>query len=157
MATYSFSDIQFVLSHPAYPPFSMNGQGVGEVRISYDQDNSAHTLGADGTVMVSKIRANNGSISLSMQQTSPLHAWLKGLFNYLNTAPTNQWAAMAVDITGAFMVDNIRARGVSIQKRADQGYAQQGENVTWTLMAADIQGQGTTQATINTNVSGTII
>lgn len=157
ITTYSFNDIKAVFSHPAYPAFTINGQGVGEIHIAYANDNTAHELAADGSVMISKIRADNGNFTISMQQTSTMHQWMKGLFNQLMTSPTNLWAAINITISspsGGF--DNIQLTGVSFSKRSDQPYQQQGQLVTWSFMAANIQTIGSTLAAINLNTSAVL-
>ena len=154
--TYSFSDVKAVLSFPGYPAYTINGQGLGEITISYINDNTVHDLAADGSVMVSKIKADNATVAINMQQTSPLHQWFKGLFNYLQVAPTVNWASGRVTISspaGGF--NNINLTGVSITKRADQPFQQQGQMITWNLMAANGQTIGSTQATLS--VGATIV
>jgi len=142
ITTYSFSDIIAVIAHPQFPAFSLNGQGIGEIAISYSNDNTAHDLAADGSVMVSKIKANNGTLAMTMQQTSPLHKYLKQLFNFVQAQQTAAWIQTAITISSpAGTFDSILATGVSLTKRADQPYQQQGQNVTWTFMAAEIAYQ----------------
>lgn len=144
--TYSFSDINLVINPFGRPAFTINGQGVGEVNIAYANDNTSHELAADGSVMVSRITANNGTISISAQQTSRLHGWLMGLFNALNDpqTPAALWASIRIDITTLTgLQDNKNFTGVSFTKRADQPYQQQGQMVTWNFMFADGQGMGT--------------
>lgn len=156
--TYSFSDIKMVISHPAYPAYTVNGNGVGEINIEYANDNTTQDLAADGTVMISKIEANNGTVTISMQQTSPMHQWMKGFFNALRSQPTNMWAKANINVSspaGGF--DNIALSGVSFQKRAAQPYQAQGQMVTWSFMFANGQTIGSTLAAINLNTSATIL
>lgn len=158
--TYSFSDVKIVLQFPGYPSYTVNGQGTGDISITYANDNSAHNLAADGSVMVSRIRAENGAMSLNVQQTSPLHNWLKGVFNYLNNPQTASalWASGVVTVSspnGGF--ENINLTGVSFTKRADQPYQQQGQMVTWNFMYANGQTVGTTIANTFQNVAGNIV
>lgn len=150
--TYSFSDINMVLNFPGWPAYTINGQGVGEISISYINDNTAHDLAADGSVMVSKIKADNANVTLTVQQTSGLHGWLLGLFNYLMTASTSLWAAGNITIsTPTGVVTNINLSGVSFTKRSDQTFQQQGQMFTWNLMAAGVQGFGSPTAILNTS------
>jgi hypothetical protein len=106
------------------------------------QEKTAHDLAADGSVMVSKLAGDNGSISISTQQTSALHKWLLQWFNALKVGPTSIWAA-----TGMFLRNTADGTshviiGVSPQKIPDKPYQAQGQHVTWVLMAADIQSVG---------------
>src|SRR5688572_12709967 len=105
---YSFSNVNMVINPPGFPSYTVNGQGVGEISIGYINDNTVHDLAADGTVMVSKVAADNGNVSITVQQTSPLHQYLKGIFNALMLAPAASWAGMKISassINGGF--DNI--------------------------------------------------
>lgn len=156
--TYSFNDIKMVISHPAYPAYTVNGQGIGEVGISWQNDNTAHDVAADGKVMVSKIVANNGSIAITMQQTSQMHQWMKGLFNTLKNAPSQLWAAGRIDISSPDGIgDNIQLTGVSFTKRSDQPFQAQGQMVTWNLMFAKGETNGSVLAAISQTVSAQII
>lgn len=82
-STYSFTDITATISHPSYGSYSLEGEGIGDMTISKVTDRTAHDVAADGHIMVSKIAGNNGNITINAQQTSGLHNWLQGLFNYL--------------------------------------------------------------------------
>lgn len=148
VSTYSFNDIIMTIAHPTYPAFVLNGQGVGEVTIAYPNDNTAQELAADGSVMISKIAADNATVAITMQQTSSLHTWLKGLFNFLNISPAALWAGASIHIqsvSGGF--DNITLTGVSPTKRADQPYQKLAQMVTWNFMAANGQTFGSIVAT----------
>ncbi|MGD8188571.1 phage protein [Brevibacillus ginsengisoli] len=136
--TYSFADVSTVISHPAVGQFVATGAGLGTISISMSTDRSSHDVSADGSVMVSKIMGRNGNLTLSAQQTSDLHKWLLKLYNYLEKAPTSEWAAIKVTVRAPTMQDLIRATGVSIQKLPDKPYQAQGQQVSWVLMAADI-------------------
>lgn len=136
--TYSFSDVLLTFSHPSMGTYPVNGQGAGEISINYQDDNTAHSRAADGSVMVSKIKADNAQIAISIQQTSDFHRWLKNLFNFLNVSPASVWALATITVQVPINGEYITATGVSPQKRADQPYQEQGQNVTWNFMAASV-------------------
>lgn len=147
---YSFSNVHLVINPPGFQSYTVNGQGVGEIAITWAQDNTVHDLAADGSVMVSKIQADNASISITVQQTSPLHQYLKGVFNALMAAGSEFWASTNIALSspnGGF--DAITLTGVSIQKRSDQPFQQQGQRVTWNFMAANAQTTGSVSAAVN--------
>ncbi len=151
---YSFSNIHMVINPPGFQSYVVNGQGVGEIAISWANDNTVHDLAADGKVMVSKVQADNGTVALTIQQTSPLHQYLKGVFNQLMAQNPVFWAGITILISspnGGF--DALTLTGVSFQKRSDQPYQQQGQRVTWNFMAADIQTVGSIQAGLQTVAS----
>ena len=77
--------------------------GIGDFNIAKNTDRTVHDVAADGTIMVSKIAGNNGNVSINAQQTSNLHAWLQGLFNYVWSADTSQWAQLSLTITAPKM------------------------------------------------------
>lgn len=138
-STYSFSDIGLTISHPSVGQYIMSGEGMGSINVTMTQDRTAHDIAADGSVMVSKIRARNGTIAISAQQTSKLHQWLTKWFNYLESASTNEWADTNIIIRAPKMGQTIIATYVSPQKLPDRPYQAQGQQLTWNLMAADIQ------------------
>jgi hypothetical protein len=160
-STYSFNDINFSILPPTSAgsilqlgnlgilgnlaasvfgsAFNMNGQGVGEINIAYSDDNSTHQRGADGSVMVSKITADNGTISITTQQTSALNTYLIKLFKALKFGPTSIWAGMTITVdTTRGTAEKITCTGVSFAKRADRPYQAEGQMITWNFMAANI-------------------
>lgn len=137
--TYSFADVIMTISHPAIGQYVATGAGLGSITTTMTTDRTAHDISADGSVMVSKIKGRNGTHAISVQQTSDLNKWLLKLYNYLETAPTNQWAGITIVIRSPQMQDLITSTGVSFQKLPDRPYQTQGQQVTWNLMAADIQ------------------
>jgi hypothetical protein len=156
--TYSFSNTAVVIAPPTGAAFTLNGQGIGEITIDWINDNTAHDLAADGTVMVSKITAANANFTVTAQQTSNLHQYLRGLFNALYQGPANQWAATTITITsldGSF--DNVILTGVSFAKQATQPFQAQGQMVSWNMMAANAVTQGSLSGSfINPNLSNNI-
>ena len=142
MTTYSFQDVDFDIAHADLgDQYSISGDGVGSIAFAMSNERTAHDVAADGAVMVSKIKAKNGTIVIQIQQTSPLHKWLLKLFNKLqaDSSSTTYWAGIKTVLRAPKMGDQITATGVSFQKQADRGYKSQGEQVSWTLMAAEIQ------------------
>ncbi|HBC94296.1 MAG TPA: DUF3277 domain-containing protein [Pelotomaculum sp.] len=137
--TYSFADVSVVIKHPSVGRITANGEGLGNISISMATDRTAHDVAADGTVMVSKIRGRNGTVSIATQQSSSLNRWLKKWYNYLETADADEWADATITIRSNVMDDHHTITGVSPQKQPDRPYQAQGQQVTWTLMAADIQ------------------
>ena len=137
--TYSFSDVSVIIAHPSVGQYVANGVGIGTINVSMTTDRTAHDVAADGSVMVTKIRGRNGAVTIAVQQTSELNKWLLKWYNYLEAAATSKWAETTITIKSPVMKDLISATGVSPQKLADKPYQAQGQNVNWTLMAADIQ------------------
>lgn len=137
-STYSFEDVTATLNFSGVIPIEVTGAGVGSIDINMASEKTAHDIGADGTVMISKIKGNNGSVAISLQQTSPTHKLLLLWYNYLLSAPSNVWASNSITIRNNINGDTIIATGVSPQKLPDRSYQAQGQRVTWNFMAADI-------------------
>lgn len=138
--TYSFADVSFTMSHLAVGSFTFTGEGVGTITVTMANDVTQHDLAADGSVMVSKILAGNGSIALAIQQTSAGHKWLKKWYNYVKVAPTAEWAKASAVLKNPQLGDQITMSGISPQKRADVGFQAAGQQVTWNMMATTING-----------------
>ena len=136
--TYSFLDMAGSIHHPVIGDFLFTGEGVGSVTVSKTTDRSAHDVAGDGSIMVSKIAGNNGTITIECQQTSPVQAWLQSWFNQLVGLPTAEWATTSVLMKNTSTGGSHLCTGVSPQKEGDVPYQAQGSRVTWTLMCADI-------------------
>jgi len=142
MATtvYSFADVSLVISHPKVGKFTITGEGVGSVSISRANDMTQHDVAADGSVMVSKIFTENGTVAIAIQQTSAAHKWLKKWHDYLKVAPTSEFAKSTAILKNPAVGETISMSGVTPQKRADSAFQQAGQQVTWNLMAGKITG-----------------
>lgn len=138
--TYSFQDVICTINLPGSPPISVNGLGIGEITLAPINDNTAHDLAADGSIMVTKVQADNGNITISAQQTSALNTFLINAFKFLKLAPTNLWAQGTITIASpSGLGQRVQCTGVSFTKRSDKNYQQQGQKWSWQLMAASIQ------------------
>ncbi len=137
--TYSFTDTIVTITHPAWGQISLNGAGLGNVVVTMTTDRTAHDISADGSVMVSKIAGRNGNIAINVQQTSSAAKQITKLFNYLVNAPAALWAQTVVTINNAVSQDAITATGVAPQKQSDKPFQAAGQQLTWNLMAADVQ------------------
>ena len=135
---YSFADVSFTISHPKVGKFTATGEGIGSISIAMSNDATQHDVAADGSVMVSKITTENGTIALAVQQTSAFHKWMQKWNSYLKVAPTSEWAQTSAMLKDPALGETISISGISPQKRADAAYQQAGQQVTWNLMAAKI-------------------
>ena len=138
---YSFNDVSCSFSHPNVGSKSTTGAGTGSIATSQATAKTIHEVAADGRVLISKVAGDNGTIVVSIQQTSEIHQWLlKNWYNYINgsNASTADWAAMVVTINDKNSNLVITATGVSPEKVADIPYQAQGQMVSWNLMAAEI-------------------
>lgn len=136
--TYSFEDVTCSLNHSAVGAASTTGAGMGSITVSMAGDRTAHDIAADGTVMISKLANKNGTIALAIQQTSELNKYLLRWYNYIDSAKASEWAGMNITIKSNNLGDITTCTGVSPQKLADRPYQAQGQQITWTLMCAEI-------------------
>ena len=145
MSTYSFKALTGAFSHPLVGDFIFAGKmGLGQINITMATDRTAHDTSADGSVMVSYISGDSGTVTIEAQQTSLLHKFLIAWYNAIKTigdaGDPSLWAAAAMTLRNTTSGDHHSIRGISPQKKGDWPYAAAGGKVTWTLMAADIQG-----------------
>jgi len=144
MKTYGFAGVSFAFFHPLTGPYVFTGkQGNGAFSIAMAGEKSTHDVAADGGVMVSMVMGDNGALTVEAQQTSDFHAFLVQWYNLIKTAAElgdlTDWATASISIKS--LVDGAwhSLTGVSPAKLADKGYAAQGQKVSWTLLAADVQ------------------
>jgi len=138
-STYSFEDLFVTLTHRAMGQLTLQGAGIGSITFAMANDVSSHDLAADGSVMTTKTKADNGTVAISLQQTSDAHAWLTRLYNYLAGASSREWAGISLMGTSPAMQVTHIGSYMSFQKRADKPYAQAGAQVTWTFLAGDLK------------------
>lgn len=138
ITTYSFADTVGSIHSDAVGDYSFVGEGIGSLTISQTTDRTAHSIAADGSVMVSKIPGNNGTVTIECQQTSPLHEWLCKWFQTLWNSKTSEWAGTTIYVENTSTKTKHIITGVSPTKQPDVPYQTQGANITWQLMAADI-------------------
>ena len=137
--TYSFTDVHAIISHPDYGSFSLQGEGVGDFVVSMSTDRTVHDVASDGHIMVSKIAGNNGQVVINAQQTSNMHKWLLGLYNYLWSADTNAWSEISLTIHAPEMDESTYCKEGAFLKIGDKPHQSQGQRVAWTILFADVQ------------------
>lgn len=145
--TYSFKDLVGVLTNPVITPLQIVGGniGLGNISIRMLTQRAEFESGADGVVMPSYIPGRSGELTIEVQQTSDLHHALLNLFNNLSNA------ADGGDLSNTFAtVLSLRTildgsghlcSGCFFKQIPDKPYASKGQNVTWTVMSADIVNQ----------------
>lgn len=136
--TYSFEDVTCSFAHPGVGAASSTGAGLGTIAIAMANDKSAHDVAADGTVMITKIAGKNGTIAITMQQTSELHKYLLRWYNFIEVSNSSEFAKMTLTIKSSNLGDTTICTGVTPQKLAERPYQAQGQHITWNLMVAEI-------------------
>ena len=133
-STYAFEDLAVVINHPSKGQLTLQGEGLGSITFAMANDVSSHDLAADGSVMTSKIKAGNGTVTISVQQTSSANKWFRDLYNYLESASSSEWAEISLMAESKVMGVNM-----SFQKKPDGAYQQSGQQVSWAFLAGDIK------------------
>lgn len=144
-STYSFKDLTGVLVSPLAGQIIIAGGniGLGQITIDMTATRSEIDAAADGAIMTSAIAGgDHATVTLEMQQTSPLHKFLLQMNNLhqtaLNSGDVTFWAASALDLTAIFSGAQHIGTGVSIMKTPPKVYAARGAMLSWTLLAANM-------------------
>jgi hypothetical protein len=142
--TYSFKDLTGVLTNPVLGsplPLAGGNIGNGTITIRMVTMRTEHDVAADGVVMPSYVAGRNAEVTIEMLQTADLHHAFVDLFNVLETAANSgdvsNWAGTTITFRTIQDGSTHVLSGVSFQKIPDKPYAARGQNITWTLMAAD--------------------
>lgn len=141
---YSFKDTAGTYTNPVAGAFLFAGQiGMNQAHVTMATEKTTHTVAADGTVMITYIAGDNGSIAIEVQQTSDAHKFFLEAYNTLKALADQgnitSWGAGAITLRNLLDGSMHVATGVSFPKIPDKVYAAQGQNITWNLMCADIQ------------------
>lgn len=144
MFPYSFRDAQVTMTDPDAGPFSFSGElGAGQFIVSMATDRTVLATAADGAIMGSAIAGNSGHIAIECQQTSTIHKYLLSWYNAKVARQLNgdvsTWFSMAISVRNATTNTGHTLTGVGPSKIPDYPYQKEGQNITWTLPAADIQ------------------
>jgi hypothetical protein len=137
---YSFIDHSVNIQHPSIGQLSLQGGGIGSITVTKVTDRTVHDLAADGSVLVSKVAGENGTIALSIQQTTDAEKWLQNWFNYIkdSATPSSEYALATITIRNNITGAVTTATGVAPQKEPDDNMQAQGQQRVWTMLAASI-------------------
>lgn len=138
---YSFEDTSLVINHPSFGSFSAYGTGIGSIEVSYTNDVTTHDVAADLAVIVSKSVKKNGNITLDVLQTSELNSWLTRWANYIENAPTSQFAVTNLTVKNTTTGEQWNCTGVSHQKKSGGSFKSTAETKQWVLMCAQMEQQ----------------
>ncbi len=144
MDVYSFVDVVGQMTDPDVGPFQFAGQiGIGEFAVTMMTERSAALVAADGNIVISSIAGNAGHLRVQVQQTSLLHQyflrWLKAKLANQNKGNVTTWLSAAISLRSVTTNTGHNLTGLCPIKMSDMPYATQAQNVTWDLLAADVQ------------------
>lgn len=88
---YSLANHTLVFSNNANTITIGNGASTDNINVSYENENFSYTMAADGTGTLNKNNMRNGTITISLQQTSPYCHRLNSIYN-------QQMASSPVDV-----------------------------------------------------------
>ena len=76
---------------------------------------------------------------MQIQQTSEANKDLLKWYNYLENAPTSEWALASGVFNSPQTGEQFVMNEIAFQKLPDRSYQAQGQMQTWNLMVADCQ------------------
>ncbi len=143
-STYSFKDLTGGFSHPLAGTFIFGGEiGAGQITITMATEKTMQDVAADGTVQISAIAGDNGTVAIEVQQTSSFHTFLVQWFdlvkNGLNNDDVSTWNSASMLLRSTVNGVSHIVTGISPQNLPPKVYGKQGANITWTLSAGNIQ------------------
>lgn len=136
--TYSFADYNFSIVSPI-GTYSVQGNGVGSATVTMATTKSVHSVGADGSVMTSKIAGDNGTVAIQVQQTSGLNTFMTKLYNTLKASPSSIWTSTQILITNSVQKEVCTCIGCSPENLPEKPMQAEGQLITWTWLAQNIQ------------------
>ena len=141
-SVYSLADVQVVFNHPDVGKMIFSEQGSGRIGISYAGDMASNTVTALGYVVVNKLVAKNGTISLEIPCNSDVDNFLRFWIQTIKTSSPKRFAlaTLTLNDTAAERVLNIS--GVVPQKEPDEGYDRESGNRQYNLLFAEMTIDG---------------
>ena len=139
---YSLPDCRTVLYHPDVGTANLHQCGHGKSTVAAAGDLTSHTLTADGTVVVNRLRNMSGTVALEIPQNSLgdwfLRRWARWQKNCQDPSRLMLGTLTIQDTAGGF---SIVCTGVTLQKVPDRVFDRTGTNLTYMLLAATITEQ----------------
>lgn len=136
--TYSFADYNFnVIS--VLGTYSVQGKGIGSATVTMSTAKSVQTVGADGSVMTSKIAGDNGTIAIQVQQTSGFNTFMTKLYNTLKASPSSVWTSTQFTITNSVQKEVCTCIGCSPENLPEKPMQAEGQLITWVWLGQNIQ------------------
>jgi hypothetical protein len=142
VATYSFVDNMCAISGPngAFSLGAGAGNAEGGISVVMTEDKSTMTIGADGAVMHSLHAGKSATVTVRLLKTSPTNALLSTMYGLdTNTQGNPQGTANhgqnQISIRDLQRNDVIICQQCAFAKFADETYAKEGGEMTWTFHA----------------------
>lgn len=139
--TYSFEDTSLSIAHPDVGTYSLYGAGLGNVTVSRTNNITTHNVSSDLSVLVSRTAKKNGTIRIDVLQSSEANDYLNKFCKYLETCDIGSFALGVMVINSESTGEQWACTGVTHEKMPDRSYQSEGQMVTYTFMAAEIDLQ----------------
>lgn len=137
-SVYSLADVVVTINNSNVGQCVVSEEGGGRVVISHTGDLSSHTVTATGYVVVNKLRAVAGTVTLELPQNSPADLWMRKLIRYVTTAATDKFATTKMIVNDPAGGKVITLVGITPQKWPDENYDQTSSTRNYTFLAAEI-------------------
>lgn len=139
MATYSFLDVNASLVGPGGAINIGSGAANSEegITIVPSDDIDKMAIGADGTPMHSLLANKSGTITVTLQKTSPVNQKLMALYNVQTASPASH-GQNTISVVTKLGQDVVTARSVAFKKVPDLTYAAEGGTNEWQFNAGII-------------------
>lgn len=137
-SVYSLPDVVTVIKHPNVGKCVLSNVGGGRITVSYSSDMASVTTTATGYVVINKLVAKNGSISMEIPTNSEADKFMRKLISYVEKAKTSLFALTTMTLNDPAGGRTLNFTGVVPQKKPDEGYDQTSGNRQYTLMFAEM-------------------
>lgn len=140
--TYSLLDVHVVFNHPDVGQLIVQEEGGGEIGFTYSGDMSSHTPTATGYVVINRMKAKNGQLSLQIPQNSNADLFLSKWINYIKNIDNSERFALAtITITDNNCGKTYNMFGVTPQKEPDKSFNREASMKTYNLLFAEYTEQ----------------
>lgn len=137
-AVYSLPDVVDVFNHPSVGKCVLSNAGGGRITVSYSNDMASITTTATGYVVINKLVAKNGTISLEIPTNSEADIFLRKYIRYVERSKTSEFALATMSLTDPAANRTLNFTGVVPQKKPDEGYDQTSGNRQYTMLFAEM-------------------
>lgn len=137
--TYSFANVDCAIVGPN-GTFSMGfGAGIDEGGITAEltEVRGAQRAGADGQAMTTLYTGKLGKITIRVQKTSPLNAFLSALYN-ADASDATQYGQNTIACRDSSLLDVIAGAQCGIEKHASQTYGKEGPMNEWVFLVGTL-------------------
>lgn len=137
-SVYSLPDIVNVINHPSVGKCVLSDAGGGRITVSYSNDLASVTTTATGYVVINKLVAKNGTISLEIPNNSEADKYMRKYVSYVEKAKTSEFALGTMSLTDPAANRTLNFVGVVPQRKPDEGYDQTAGNRQYNLLFAEM-------------------